>query len=352
MTSLRKERLHFFADFTVVDVEVTWLEDLRKEWLRQAANGDCELWSVGRSVAEVRAQASAMTPDPEADESTRFYLEAARAEFERIAIDRARNAGDGHSGKDAEASVPTEPGEPTPTQLAYFEGRNGVFYDMLTGEEHTPTQLDYFEGGLGKFLEKREHDEALAKARAANAETVVAMGDALVHAGFRREDAAILWASGMGLDELKRRLATDPSVFALERGLLKRPFAVRLASSPPRAGAPRRAMSPKGDAMSLAIAAQLRDLSAASVLAMEMARDTCYLGTGSKIDETKRAKAQEALDELEALWEAAIEAYEEQVDGWRSAVLIHLETAASTAKEWGSDDYERKALDLVTGEDR
>lgn len=166
---------------------VTSLDDLRKEWLRKAAKGDCELWSVGRSVAEVRAEASRLTPDPEADESTRFYLEAARAEFERIAsyaaaIDRARNAGgDGHSAadlrKDAEASVPTEPGE------------------------HTPTQLAYFEGG--------------------NAETVVAMGDALVNAGFRREDAAILWASGMGLDELKRRLATEPSGFALERGLLK-----------------------------------------------------------------------------------------------------------------------------------
>ena len=103
---------------------------------------------------------------------------------------------------------------------------------------------------------------------------------------------------------------------------------------------------------SLEILARLNDLSAASILAMEMARDTCYLGTGSKIDEAKRAKAQEALDELEASWEAAIEAYEEQVDGWRSAVLIHLETAASTAKDWGSDDYERKALDLVTGEDR
>ncbi len=127
--------------------------DLRKEWVRKAARGDCELWSVGRSVAEVRAQASRLTPDAEADEETRFYLEAARAEFERIAS---------------------------------------------------------------------RHDEALAKARAANAETVVAMGDALVNAGFRRADAAILWASGMGLDELKRRLATDPSVFALERGLLKR----------------------------------------------------------------------------------------------------------------------------------
>ena len=93
-----------------------------------------------------------------------------------------------------------------------------------------------------ELAEKLEHDEALAKAREANAETVVAMGDALVNAGFRdaarsrvlavgdalvnadfrREDAAILWASGMGLDELKRRLATDPSAFALERGLLKR----------------------------------------------------------------------------------------------------------------------------------
>lgn len=103
---------------------------------------------------------------------------------------------------------------------------------------------------------------------------------------------------------------------------------------------------------SLEILARLNDLSAASILAMEMARDTCYLGTGSKIDEAKRAKAQEALDELEASWEAAIEAYEDCSDGWRNAVVAHLESAATVARDWGSDDYERQALDLVTGEDR
>ncbi|MEY5060871.1 MAG: hypothetical protein RIS45_792 [Planctomycetota bacterium] len=82
---------------------------------------------------------------------------------------------------------------------------------------------------------------------------------------------------------------------------------------------------------------EIRNLRDASERAWEMAVDTCYVGCTDEIDEARQAECQHAADAADEAWGRALDA----LDGRR------IEDARRISSEWGDDDHECRALEIL-----